>query len=65
MKVCELIDQDSRQWDWGKVFATFTAQTRDEILSLSLNNINGHDSVIWMENRAKKIYSVINIQTGL
>ena len=54
MKVCELIDQDTRQWDRGKVAATFTAQTRDEILSLPLNNTNGHDFVIWMENRAKK-----------
>ena len=32
----------------------FTAQTKDEILSLPLNNTNGHDSVIWMENRAKE-----------
>ena len=54
MKVCELIGQDLRQWDKGKVFATFTAQTKDEILSLPLNNTNGHDSVIWMENRAKE-----------
>ena len=54
MKVCELIDQDTRQWDRGKVAATFTAQTRDEILSLPLNNTNGQDFVIWMENRAKK-----------
>ena len=54
MKVCELIDQDLRQWDRGKIDAMFSPQTWNEILSLPLKNLNSHDSVCWMENRAQK-----------
>ena len=54
MKVCELIDQDSRQWDRVKIDAMFSPQTRNEIMSLPLKNLNSHDSVSWMENRAQK-----------
>ena len=54
MKVCELIDHDSRQWDRGKIDAMFSPQTRNEIMSLPLKNLNSHDSVCLMENRAQK-----------
>ena len=48
MKVCKLIDKDSRQWDQGKIDAMFSPQTRNEIMSLPLKNLNSHDSVCWM-----------------
>ena len=54
MKVCELINQDPRQWDREKIDAMFSPQTRNEILSLPLKNLNSHDFVCWMENRAQK-----------
>ena len=31
MRVCELIDEDTRQWDRGKVLATFTQKTWGDI----------------------------------
>ena len=52
-KVCELIDQSSRQWDWGKLAATFTARTCKQILSLPLNRLDSHDTLVWTENKAK------------
>ena len=56
MKVCELIDHDSRQWDRGKIDAMFSPQTRNEIMSLPLKNLNSQDSVCWMENKAQKFF---------
>ena len=37
MKVCDLIDQSTRQWDRGKIAATFTPRTYAEILATPLN----------------------------
>ena len=54
MNVCELINQDPRQWDREKIDAMFSPQTRNEILSLPLKNLNSHDFVCWMENGAQK-----------
>ena len=39
MWVCDLIDQDTRQWDRGKIYSTFAHQTQTEILVVPLNNI--------------------------
>ena len=52
-RVCDLIDQDTRQWDRGKIHSTFAHQTRIEIMVVPLNNINSEDSFIWKENRAQ------------
>ena len=49
----DLIDEDTRQWDRGKIHALFTARTRNEILALPLNNLQAQDSLIWMENKAR------------
>ena len=54
MRVCELIDEDTRQWDRGKVLATFAQKTCEEILATPLNNVNSRDVLVWKENRAKK-----------
>ena len=40
MKVADLIDNDTRQWDRGKLSATFDSRTCDTILALPLNNPN-------------------------
>ena len=53
MRVCELIDEDTRQWDRGKVLATFAQKTCEEILATPLNNVNSRDVLVWKENRAK------------
>ena len=53
LKVSDLIDEDTRQWDRGKIHALFTARTRTEILALPLNNLQAQDSPIWMENKAR------------
>ena len=54
MWVCELIDEDTRHWDRGKVLATFAQKTCEEILATPLNNVNPRDVLVWKENRAKK-----------
>ena len=46
MKVCELIDQSSRQWDRGKLATTFTPRTCKQILSLPLNQLDSHDTLV-------------------
>lgn len=53
MKVCDLIDQSSRQWDRGKLSATFTPRTRAEISALPLNHLDSQDTLIWTEEKAK------------
>ena len=53
MRVCDLIDQDNKQWDRGKIYSTFAHQTQTKILVVPLNNINSEDSLIWKENRAQ------------
>ena len=55
LKVSDLIDEDTRQWDRGKIHALFTARTRTEILALPLNNLQARDFLIWMENKARTL----------
>ena len=51
--MCELIDHSSRQWDRGKLAATFTSRTCKQILSLPLNHLDSQDTLVWTENKAK------------
>nr|POF00833.1 uncharacterized protein CFP56_73704 [Quercus suber] len=50
----QLTYEDKRQWDRGKVLATFAQKTCEEILGMPLNNVNSRDVLVWKENRAKK-----------
>ena len=54
MKVDNLIENDSQQWDRGKLSATFDKRTCETILALPLNNQNSQDKLIWKENRAQR-----------
>ena len=56
MKVCELINKSSRQWDRGKLVATFTTRTCTQILSLPLNHLDSQDTLIWTENKSKTFF---------
>ena len=60
LKVNDLIDADTRQWDRGKVHALFIARTRNEILALPLNDTQAKDFLIWMENK----YRTFSIKTA-
>ena len=53
LKVSDLIDVDTRQWDRGEVHALFTAKIQNEILALLLNDTHARDSLIWMENKSR------------
>lgn len=53
LKVSDVIDADTRQWDRGKVHALFMARTLNDILALPLNNIQAKDSLKWMENKSR------------
>lgn len=52
--VCDLINDNTRQWDRVKIFATFAQRTRDEILAFLLTNPNLPDTMFWKENKAKR-----------
>ena len=53
MRVCELIDEDTRQWDCGKLEAMFSQRTREEILTIPLDHLQSQDTLVWTENAAK------------
>ena len=44
LKVRELIDWSTRQWDRGKIAATFTPRTCAEILATPLSQLDSQDS---------------------
>ena len=54
MRVCELMDEDTRQWDRGKLKAMFSQRTWEEILTVPLNHLQSQDILIWTENAAQK-----------
>ena len=54
MKVADLIDNDTRQWDKGKIFATFDRRTCKTILALPLAQQNSQDQLIWKENKSQR-----------
>ena len=54
MRVCELIDKDTQQWDCGKLDAMFSQRTREEILSIPLDHLQSQDMLVWIENAAQK-----------
>lgn len=54
MRVYDFIDEDTRQLDKGKLFATFDRRTCEAILALPLNHQNSQDKLIWKKNGAHK-----------
>ena len=51
MCVKEVIDQQMKQWDRGKVNALFSEATRQEILAIPLTRVKEEDRVIWKANK--------------
>ena len=63
MKVRELIDVETRQWDRAKLAYWFEPHTCADILHLPLPNIQSNDVLVWKENKSnsfsvKSTYSV-------
>lgn len=54
LKVCDLINQNTRQWDWGKIFATFTPRTCAKILATPLDHLDSQDVLVWKESKDRK-----------
>ena len=46
LRVCDLIDEDTRQRDRGKLQAIFTDRTRQEILNIPLTNLHSKDTLV-------------------
>ena len=44
--VSDLIDEDTKQWDRGKIQALFAPSTQQEILAIPLNNLNSSDELV-------------------
>lgn len=64
MCVKELINQQTKQWDRGKVNSLFDEATRQEILAIPLTQVKEKDKVIWKDNKAhgfsvKSAYQVV------
>ena len=53
MRVNDLINHDTRQWDRGKLVATYTQSTCAEILALPLNHLDSQDNLIWTANKTQ------------
>ena len=51
MRVCELIDSTTKQWDWEKIFDLFDHRTRVEILAVPLLDRYRRDELVWKENK--------------
>ena len=64
MRVQELIDQQMKQWDRGKVTSLFEEVTRQEILAIPLTRVEEEDKVVWKVNKShdfsvKSTYQVV------
>ena len=46
------MNEESKQWDRGKLFATFDRHTFETILTMPLNHQTTQDRLVWMENKA-------------
>ena len=57
LKVYDLINQTTGQWDRGKLFATFNPRTCAEIIATPLNHLDSQDLLVWTENK-DRIFSV-------
>ena len=54
LRVCDLIKEDSRQWDRDKLYAMFNRSTCEYILAILLMQQHAQDSLVWKENKAQK-----------
>ena len=52
--VRDLLDEDTRRWDRGKIQALFALSTQQEILAVPLDNLTSKDEFVWRENAAQK-----------
>ena len=64
MHVKELVDQQTKQWDRGKVTTLFEEVTRQEILAIPLTQVEEEDKVVWKVNKShdfsvKSAYQVV------
>ena len=48
----DLMNEESKQWDRRKLFATFDRHTFETILTMPLNHQTTQDRLVWMENKA-------------
>ena len=53
--VSELIDEDARQWDRGKIQALFAPSTEKEIPAIPLNNLHSSVELVWKENSTQNL----------
>ena len=65
LKVTDLIDTTTNQWDRGKVHAIVNPDTREDILKIKLSNVALRDRLIWKENKANKFSMKTSYQVAL
>ena len=61
MKVSELLDVESRQWDRGKIETLFAPRTRQEILAIPLDHLNSPTCWFWQKMQLRNSLSKLLI----
>ena len=51
LRVCDLINEVTHQWDWSILAATFTRTTVEDILRIRVETSNARDKLTWKENK--------------
>ena len=53
LKVCQLFDADTRQWNRPLIQSLFHASTRDDILRIKLGDARTRDKLHWIETKSR------------
>lgn len=57
MKVKELVDEDTKQWDKNKLACWFEDHTIADILCVPVTNLHANDVLEWKENKSQ-VFSI-------
>lgn len=57
MKVKELVDEDTKQWDKNKLAYWFEDHTIADILCVPVTNLHANDVLEWKENKSQ-VFSI-------
>ena len=52
LRVCDLINETTQQWDQSILVATFTRATMEDILRIRVGTKNIRDKLTWKENKS-------------
>ena len=65
MKTRELTDEDTKQWNHGKIHALFAPSIRKEFLAIPLTKMMSRDFLVWQENKINMFFVKTAYQVAL